>query len=179
MCLVIGLIGQLQIIVSDTIQVMQLHNALCIAMAVVCWSFLNFEQLVASYYTASNMRSIFILTLIYFVVKIDLSFRVQIFWGLKKRLPVAKICVMYMYMCPRCYFLQVGCSSVLQPSAKILYILDELLFIRSFFSVHRCSKHNEGKFQKVFIILCRLCITSGRIYLSIFPLVLVWVQFNN
>lgn len=159
MCLVIGLIGQLQIIVSDTIQVMQLHNALCIAMAVVCWSFLNFEQLVASYYTASNVRSIFILT---FLI-----------------LPVAKICVMYMYMCPRCYFLQVGCSSVLQPSAKILYILDELLFIRSFFSVHRCSKHNEGKFQKVFIILCRLCITSGRIYLSIFPLVLVWVQFNN
>ena len=45
-----------------------------------------------------------------------------------------------------CISLQIRCYSLLQPSAKIFFFVDELLSIRSASSLKSCTGHNECKY---------------------------------
>ena len=45
-----------------------------------------------------------------------------------------------------CISLQIRCYSLLQPSAKIFFFVDELLSIRSTSSLKSCTGHNECKY---------------------------------
>lgn len=54
--------------------------------------------------------------------------------------------IWYLYIVYQPFSLQIRCYSLLQPSAKIFFFVDELLSIRSTSSLKSCTGHNECKY---------------------------------
>ena len=87
-----------------------------------------------------------------------------------------------------CISLQIRCYSLLQPSAKIFFFVDELLSIRSASSLKSCTGHNECKYfhLNVSLSLATFRVILERLYSSqtvyapwVLEVLLQWVRVHD